>query len=75
MATQEYDVETINRLYAVNAELLAALEALADQCDSVLDAHNAACQSREWHDRKDGLHPVCICAVGRARDTIAKAKP
>ena len=27
MQTQEYDVETINRLYAVNAELLEALEA------------------------------------------------
>ena len=60
MTTQEYDVETINRLYAVNAELLEALEAVLG-LPHLVDADLPS---------SAGHYPI-----RHARAAIAKAKP
>ena len=63
MQTQEYDVDVINRLYAVNAELVEALGAMVAAVD------RAKGNPVTFHE---GMKE---CSVTKARAAIAKAKP
>ena len=69
MTTQEYDVETINRLYAVNAELLEALEAVKTGWESLDEGIYDVEVIEAW--LFDDMKP----AIDKARAAIAKAKP